>query len=45
MHLLLGEDALKYAGYASQALQADIEAWKDLTLSIGFADPARTDPA
>jgi NAD(P)-dependent dehydrogenase (short-subunit alcohol dehydrogenase family) len=38
MHLLLGEDALKYAGYASQALQADIAAWKDLTLSIGFAD-------
>jgi NAD(P)-dependent dehydrogenase (short-subunit alcohol dehydrogenase family) len=38
MHLLLGEDALKYAGYASQALQADIAAWKDVTLSIGFAD-------
>ena len=36
MHLLLGEDALKYAGYAAAALQTDIDAWKDLTLSIGF---------
>lgn len=36
MHLLLGEDALKYAGYAAQGLAADIEAWKDLSLSIGF---------
>jgi NAD(P)-dependent dehydrogenase (short-subunit alcohol dehydrogenase family) len=40
MHLLLGEDALKYAGYAAAGLQADIDAWKDLTLSIGFADEA-----
>jgi NAD(P)-dependent dehydrogenase (short-subunit alcohol dehydrogenase family) len=38
LHLLLGEDALKYAGYAAAGLQADIDAWKDLTLSIGFAD-------
>ena len=38
LHLLLGEDALKYVGYASAGLQADIDAWKDLTLSIGFAD-------
>jgi hypothetical protein len=38
MHLLLGEDALKYAGYAAAGLAADIDAWKDLTLSIGFAD-------
>jgi NAD(P)-dependent dehydrogenase (short-subunit alcohol dehydrogenase family) len=38
MHLLLGEDALKYAGYAAAALRADIDAWKDLTLSIGFPD-------
>jgi NAD(P)-dependent dehydrogenase (short-subunit alcohol dehydrogenase family) len=45
MHLLLGEDALKYAGYAAAALQTDIDAWKDLTLSIGFADVPRTDPA
>lgn len=38
MHLLLGEDALKYAGYAAQGLAADIEAWKALSLSIGFND-------
>ncbi len=36
MHLLLGDDALKYAGYAAQGLAADIDAWRDLTLSIGF---------
>jgi NAD(P)-dependent dehydrogenase (short-subunit alcohol dehydrogenase family) len=36
MHLLLGEDALHYAGYAATALQADIDAWKSTTLSIGF---------
>jgi NAD(P)-dependent dehydrogenase (short-subunit alcohol dehydrogenase family) len=38
MHLLLGEDAFKYAGYAAAGLKADIDAWKDLTLSIGYAD-------
>lgn len=38
MHLLLGEDALKYAGHAIQHLSADIEAWKALSLSIGFKD-------
>jgi NAD(P)-dependent dehydrogenase (short-subunit alcohol dehydrogenase family) len=38
LHLLLGEDALTYAGYAAAGLQADIDAWKDLTLSIGFKD-------
>jgi NAD(P)-dependent dehydrogenase (short-subunit alcohol dehydrogenase family) len=38
LHLLLGEDALKYAGYAAAGLAADIDAWKGLTLSIGFAD-------
>ncbi|MDR6625617.1 oxidoreductase [Caulobacter segnis] len=38
MHLLLGEDALKYAGHAAQGLAADIEAWKALSLSIGFND-------
>lgn len=38
MHLLLGEDALKYAGYAAQGLAADIEAWKALSLSTGFKD-------
>jgi NAD(P)-dependent dehydrogenase (short-subunit alcohol dehydrogenase family) len=36
MHLLLGEDALHYARYAATALQADIDAWKSTTLSIGF---------
>ena len=38
MHLLLGEDALKYAGYAAQGLAGDIETWKALSLSIGFKD-------
>ncbi len=38
LHLLLGEDALKYAGYAAQSLAADIDAWKTLTLSIAFND-------
>jgi NAD(P)-dependent dehydrogenase (short-subunit alcohol dehydrogenase family) len=38
MHLLLGEDALKYAGYAAQGLAADIDAWRDLSLSINFND-------
>jgi len=36
LHLLLGEDALKYAGYAAAGLQADIDAWKATSLSIGF---------
>lgn len=36
MHLLLGEDALKYADYAAQGLAADIDAWKTLSLSTGF---------
>ena len=36
MHLLLGEDALRYAGYAAQGLSADIDAWRELSLSIGF---------
>jgi len=35
-HLLLGEDALKYAAYAAAGLQADVEAWKAVSLSIGF---------
>jgi len=38
MHLLLGEDALTYAGYAAQGLAADIDAWRALSLSIGFND-------
>lgn len=38
MHLLLGEDALKYAGYAAQGLADDIDAWRDLSLSIAFND-------
>ncbi|KQY91481.1 short-chain dehydrogenase [Caulobacter sp. Root1455] len=37
LHLLLGEDALTYAGRAAAGLQADIDAWRDLSLSIGFA--------
>ena len=36
MHLLLGEDALTYAGYAAAGLKADIDAWKEVSLSIGF---------
>lgn len=36
MHLLLGEDALKYASYAAAALQADIDAWRETSLSIAF---------
>ena len=36
MHLLLGEDALKYARHAAETLAADIEAWKALSLSISF---------
>jgi len=36
LHLLLGEDALKYAAYAADGLKADIEAWRDLSLSIAF---------
>lgn len=38
LHLLLGEDALKYAGYAAQGLATDIKAWKALSLSIAFDD-------
>jgi NAD(P)-dependent dehydrogenase (short-subunit alcohol dehydrogenase family) len=38
MHLLLGADALKYARYAAQALAADINAWNDLSLSVGLND-------
>jgi NAD(P)-dependent dehydrogenase (short-subunit alcohol dehydrogenase family) len=36
MHLLLGEDALKYVGYAARGLAADIDAWRPLSLSTGF---------
>lgn len=36
MHLLLGEDALKYARHAAESLAADVEAWKALSLSISF---------
>ncbi|WP_297506826.1 oxidoreductase [uncultured Caulobacter sp.] len=38
MHLLLGEDALKYADHAAHGLAADIDAWRALSLSIGFND-------
>ena len=38
LHLLLGSDALKYAGYGRDALWADIEAWRDTTLSTDFDD-------
>ncbi len=36
LNLLLGADALHYAGDEIARLQAEIEAWKDLTLSTGF---------
>ena len=36
MHLLLGQDALTYAGYAAAGLQADIDAWREVSLSIAF---------
>ncbi|AYV45377.1 short-chain dehydrogenase/reductase [Caulobacter flavus] len=36
LHLLLGEDALKYAAYAADGLKADIDAWRELSLSIAF---------
>lgn len=38
LHLLLGEDALKYAGYGRDALWADVAAWRDTTLSIACDD-------
>jgi NAD(P)-dependent dehydrogenase (short-subunit alcohol dehydrogenase family) len=38
LHLLLGSDALKYAGYGRDALWADIEAWRETTLSTDFKD-------
>jgi NAD(P)-dependent dehydrogenase (short-subunit alcohol dehydrogenase family) len=34
--LLLGADALKYAGEGRDALWADVTAWRDTTLSIAF---------
>jgi NAD(P)-dependent dehydrogenase (short-subunit alcohol dehydrogenase family) len=36
LHLLLGEDALKYAALNRDRLWADIDAWRDLTTSIAF---------
>ena len=38
LNLLLGEDALKYAGYGRDALWADVEAWRETTLSTAFED-------
>ncbi len=38
LRLLLGADALHYAEAQIAGLQADIEAWKTLTLSTGFVD-------
>jgi hypothetical protein len=38
LHLLLGEDALKYAGYGRDALWADIDAWREVSLSTAFDD-------
>jgi NAD(P)-dependent dehydrogenase (short-subunit alcohol dehydrogenase family) len=35
-NLLLGEDALKYAGAGRDALWADVAAWRETTLSIAF---------
>ncbi|ATU74166.1 Putative oxidoreductase [Gluconacetobacter sp. SXCC-1] len=33
LHLLLGEDALHYADIAREALQTDIDAWRELSLT------------
>jgi NAD(P)-dependent dehydrogenase (short-subunit alcohol dehydrogenase family) len=38
VNLLLGEDALKYAGYARDALWSDVDAWRDTSLSIAFEE-------
>lgn len=40
LHLLLGADALHYASQQIEALEADIEAWKAVSLSTGFPDDA-----
>ncbi len=40
LRLLLGTDALHYAEAQIASLQADIEAWKAVTLSTGFPDEA-----
>jgi NAD(P)-dependent dehydrogenase (short-subunit alcohol dehydrogenase family) len=40
LHLLLGADALHYASQQIEALEADIEAWKAVSLSTGFSDDA-----
>lgn len=36
LHLLLGEDALHYAERKIEQLQADIERWRAVSLSVGF---------
>jgi NAD(P)-dependent dehydrogenase (short-subunit alcohol dehydrogenase family) len=36
LHLLLGEDALKYAAINRERLWKDIESWRDITTSIAF---------
>lgn len=38
LNLLLGEDALKYTAQGRDALWADIEAWRETTLSTAFED-------
>jgi len=39
MHLLLGEDALHYAEGQTDLLRAEMERWKDYSLSIAFPEP------
>jgi prolyl-tRNA editing enzyme YbaK/EbsC (Cys-tRNA(Pro) deacylase) len=38
MRLLLGADALHYAQAHVDALQADMAAWREVSLSTGFAE-------
>lgn len=37
LHLLLGEDALHYAGDQFEAIQKEIEVWKPVSLSIAYS--------
>jgi NAD(P)-dependent dehydrogenase (short-subunit alcohol dehydrogenase family) len=38
LHLVLGRDALHYASQHIAALQAEIDAWLEITVSTGFAE-------
>lgn len=40
-HLVLGSDALRLVGEARRAVDADIEAWEDLSRTTDFADGAQ----